>query len=120
MDKFYSSLDAAKEKINWKIEEIIWNVAQRDNMVENTDEMSIYLIIPLFSSSKTEQTKFCYSGFICGSFGGVQRLYFLTWVVAHGCVCFITVYKTTYIFYELLWMCITLHNKWYNDRDLRK
>lgn len=67
-----------ENKLEDRSEEIIWNVAQRDNMVENTDEMSIYLIIPLFSSSKTEQTKFCYSGFICGSFGGVQRLYFLT------------------------------------------
>lgn len=43
VDKFYSSLDIAKDKIN-KLEdrsEEIWNVAQRDNMVENTDEMSV-------------------------------------------------------------------------------
>lgn len=36
VDKFYSSLDTAKDKIN-KLEdrsEEIWNVAQRDNMVE--------------------------------------------------------------------------------------
>lgn len=48
VDKFRCSLDTAKEKINklvdWS-EEIVWNVAQRDSMVENTDEMSIYYML---------------------------------------------------------------------------
>lgn len=67
-----------ESKLEARSEEIIGKVAQRDNIVENTGETSICLIIPFISHSKTEQTKFCYSGFICEGFGGDQRLYFLT------------------------------------------
>lgn len=43
LDKFYSGLDTATDKIN-ELEDRSqenWNVAQRDNMAETTDEMSV-------------------------------------------------------------------------------
>lgn len=48
VDNLSCSLDTAKDKINRledRSEIIIWNVAQRDNMVENIDETSIYCMI---------------------------------------------------------------------------
>lgn len=49
VDNFGCSLDTAEAKINRlenRAEIIIRNVAQRDNMVGNTDEASIYCMIP--------------------------------------------------------------------------
>lgn len=49
VDNLSCSLDTAKEKINRledRSEIIIRNVAQTDNMEENTGEASIYCMIP--------------------------------------------------------------------------
>lgn len=76
--KFYSSLDTSKEnKLEDQKKLAIWNVAQRDNIVENTDKRSIYYMIPFIESSRIGKTEFSYSGLYMVSFLSDHPVIFL-------------------------------------------
>lgn len=72
-------------------------------MVGNTDEASIYCMIPFLESLKRGQIILDLN---VGGFGSDQRLYFLTWMVAHGYACFVIIYEIVHIYFMNIYECV--------------